>query len=100
MLKKFRTYQLAVEFYFNCKKLNVPPYLRNQLERAASSIALNLAEGNARQSTNDRKHFFQIAYGSLKECQAILELVAPKTSAYTLADTLAAHLYRLIKNAY
>ncbi len=51
-------------------------------------------------TTADRRHFFNIAYGSLKECQAILDLF-PTAEAATLelADKLGASLYRLIQNA-
>ena len=102
MLNNFRTYELAVSFYFVCKKLSVPSFLRNQLDRASSSIVLNLAEGDARQSRNDRKHFFHIAYGSLSECKAILVLATNDNAskAINLADSLGAHIYRLIQHAY
>ena len=73
----FRTYELATVYFKECQKVRVAAFLRNQLDRAASSIVLNLAEGNGRQTTNDRKHFFQIAYGSLKETQAIYHLFCP-----------------------
>jgi len=49
--------------------------LRSQLQRAASSIALNLAEGSGR-TGKDRLHFYRIAYGSCRECQAAVEIVA------------------------
>lgn len=39
------------------------PALRDQLERASSSIALTLAEGCARRTRRDRHHFFSIAQG-------------------------------------
>jgi len=99
-MKNFRTYSLAVQFYQNCQKLNLKPCLRNQLNRAASSIALNLAEGRGRKTLTDQKHFFQIAYGSAKECQAILDLALPTdTALQNFLDLLCAHLYRLIQNA-
>ena len=99
-MNNFRTYNLAINFYKECEKLHVNNTLRNQLTRASSSIALNLAEGNGRKQTNDRKHFFQIAYGSLKECKAILDLTinTPK-NLINQADVLGAHIYKLIKNA-
>ena len=99
-MKNFRTYNLSISFYNECLKLHVSPCLRNQLTRASSSIVLNLAEGSGRKQTNDRKHFFQIAYGSLKECEAILDLVinAPQNLKMQ-ADILGAHIYKLIKNA-
>ena len=97
MKKTFRTYNLAVEFYRLSRTLKVSRTLKEQLSRAASSIALNLAEGYGRFSPADQKNFFRIAMGSLRECQAILELEALEhTSAAKTLDCLAAHLYRLI----
>ena len=49
-------------------------HLKDQLLRASSSIALNLAEGSGRFGIKDQKRFFHIAFGSLRECQAILDL--------------------------
>ena len=99
-MDNFRTYNLAINFYKECEKLHVNNALRNQLTRASSSIALNLAEGNGRKQTNDRKHFFQIAYGSLKECKSILDLTVNTPKNLILqADVLGAHIYKLIKNA-
>lgn len=45
--------------------------LVSQLRRASVSIASNLAEGSARQSSKDQAHFSQLAYSSLVEvvCQ-------------------------------
>ena len=96
---KFRTYNLAVAYSRECQKLKVAAFLRNQLDRAASSIVLNLAEGNGRRTTSDRKHFFQIAYGSLKETKAILDISDATPQIILMADSLGAHLYRLIQNA-
>ncbi len=98
MIKNFRTYDLAVAFYRHITSLEFPRHLRDQLLRAASSIALNLAEGDARRTTADRLRFFNIAFGSLKECQAILDLDgSADREAAELADKLAAFLYRLLK---
>ena len=99
MLTNFRTYQLAVNFYRQTMCQKLPAHLRSQLARAASSIALNLAEGAGRRTKPDQKRFFTIAMGSLRECQCILELAASKnTSLGQSADALGAHLYRLIKS--
>ena len=49
-------------------------FLVDQLNRAALSIATNIAEGNGRFTTRDRKNFFRIARGSVQECVPLLEL--------------------------
>lgn len=50
--------------------------LTSQCNRAAVSVAANLAEGSARQSRKDQAHFSEIAYGSLMELACLLILSA------------------------
>jgi four helix bundle protein len=96
MLNQFRTYKIAVEFHQLCQTATLPAYLRDQLLRASSSIALNLAEGYGRSTHKDQLRFFHIAMGSLRESQAALDL-APKKHPILVscADKLGAHLFRL-----
>lgn len=85
----FRTLELAIEFYKGAEKLEVPKHLNDQLLRAASSVAMNLAEGNAKFSYKDKSRIYQIAYGSLRECQVILRLAevsSPKIDSVSNSD--------------
>jgi four helix bundle protein len=50
----------------------------DQLERASTSIPLNLAEGNGKFTGADRCRFFDIARGSALECAAALDVLTAK----------------------
>jgi four helix bundle protein len=41
--------------------------MTNQVRRSAYSIPMNIAEGNAKRSTKDKAHFFEMAIASLEE---------------------------------
>ena len=47
---------------------------KDQLDRASTSIPLNIAEGNGKFSKKDSGRFFQIAHGSALESAACLDL--------------------------
>jgi len=75
MLKQFRTYQLSLQFYQSCDRLRLPRHLKDQLR------------------------YFFIAFGSLRECQAILSLSGQTSEALLdQADHLGASLYRLTRS--
>ena len=61
------------------------------------SIVLNLAEGSAKSSHKERRKFYEINLGSLRQVQAILILVNHQ-KLIKEADTLGAFLYKLCKN--
>ena len=63
--------------------------LRDQLERAAASVCLNIAEGCGRATRRDRLHFFSIALGSAMECAAALDLLRVNGHV-TFADAIRA----------
>jgi len=46
----------------------------SQLRRAAYSISANIAEGFGRSTSNDKYHFYTMAYGSLLEVKNFLYL--------------------------
>ena len=48
--------------------------LRDQLERASSSIVLNIAEGCGRYARPEKAHFYLIARGSAMECAGVLDV--------------------------
>jgi four helix bundle protein len=97
-LKNFRCFSMAKRLYQECLGLELPSHLRSQMDRAASSIALNLAEGLGRSTHKDQRHFFTMALGSTKEVQAILALCpATPPGLEDLADHLGGSLYRLCK---
>ena len=55
---------------------------KDQLDRASTSIPLNIAEANGKFSDADRARFLEIARGSALECAACLDvLVARKLTA-------------------
>src|SRR3954454_25264251 len=48
---------------------------KDQLDRASTSIPLNIAEGNGKFSARDRSRFFEMARGSALECAACLDVL-------------------------
>jgi four helix bundle protein len=77
--EKLIVYQKAIDFAdCVCKLTDGFPrgcfFLSDQLNRAALSIATNIAEGNGRFTKPDRRNFFGIARGSVQECVPLLEL--------------------------
>jgi four helix bundle protein len=72
--------------------------VKDQLIRASYSIALTLAEGSGKRTPNEQRRFYSMAMGSLRECQAILEIEEITDPEITkLADRLGAMLFKLIK---
>jgi len=52
--------------------------VKDQLDRASTSIPLNIAEGNGKYALKDRCRFFDIAHGSTLECAAGLDILVAK----------------------
>ena len=99
-MKNFRSLNLAIKFNHECRCLKLRHTLKDQLLRAADSIALNLAEGRGKPTVKDQRKFFYIAFGSIRECQAVLMLEQMEdTPIWSMLDILAAHIYKLIQNS-
>jgi four helix bundle protein len=89
--ERLKVYQEALRFVAWASPLieELPAKVaaRDQLDRASTSIVLNLAEGNGKRSHPDRCRYFDIARGSGVECAACLDvLVARSKLAPALAD--------------
>ena len=96
-MEKFKTYQLAIQFYHKPNNVDLKGPMKNQFQRALLSIPLNLSEGSAKSSAKERKKFYEISLGSLREVQTILSLINHQ-KLIKEADKLGAFLYKLCKN--
>ena len=76
---KLQVYQAAVHFVSWSETIlqKAPKSLAvsGQLDRASTSIPLNIAEGNGKFTPADRCKFFDIARGSTLECAACLDVL-------------------------
>ena len=88
--EKLDVYQLALSFVSWLTDLiaevreSKSPQLReiiDQVDRASTSIVLNIAEGNGRRSTKQRARFFDDARGSATESAACLDVLIAKKAA-------------------
>jgi len=80
--EKLRVYQASIEFLIWLQKIleRIPKRhaVYNQLDKASTSIPLNIAEGNGKFTPRDRCRYFDIARGSAFECAAALDVVVAK----------------------
>ena len=99
--EKFDVYQVAIEFVAKANDIieRLPRgrgYLADQLQRAALSIVLNIAEGAGKFSPADKAVFYTRARASATESAAALD-VSRKLNLITTAvtDDNKAHLERI-----
>lgn len=87
--EKLTVYQRSIDFVAWADNLleTLPRTLAvsKQLDRASTSIPLNIAEGNGKFTDSDRCRFFDIARGSAFECAAALDVIVAKKRA-TMTD--------------
>jgi four helix bundle protein len=73
-------------------------FAKDQLDRASTSIPLNIAEGNGKFSVKDRARFLEMARGSALECAACLDvLVARKLATVEQVAHAKADLARIVR---
>ena len=75
-------YQRSIQFVAWASQLleKLPAKLAvcDQLDRASTSVPLNIAEGNAKHTAPDRCRYFDTARGSAFECAACLDVLVAK----------------------
>ncbi len=97
-MEKFRTLELAKQYYHASKNIAFSSHLRDQFLRSSSSVALNLSEGNAKTSEKEKLRFYEIAHGSFRESVTILDLENIfDTEIRSVADKLGANLFNLTR---
>ena len=73
-------YRVALQFVEDVHNLarRLPAgnsHLTDQLSRAATSVALNIAEGAGEYSRAEKKRFYRMAKRSASECTAVLDVL-------------------------
>jgi four helix bundle protein len=83
--EKLVVYQKSIEFCAWAGELldEVPKGVaaRDQLDRASTSICLNIAEGAGRYTSKDQARFYDISRGSALECGACLDVLVARRLA-------------------
>ena len=77
--EKLNVYQVAIEFVLLADEIieHLPrgrAYLSDQLQRAALSIPLNIAEGAGEYAIDEQIRFYRMAKRSATECAGILDV--------------------------
>ena len=80
--ERLQAYQSSLQFVQwsepILEKLPKNAAVYSQLDRARTSISLNIAEGNAKFTPADKCKYFDTAHGSTVECAACLDLMLIK----------------------
>jgi four helix bundle protein len=99
--EKLNVYQLSLGFNGWVGELlatlSAKAAAKDQLDRAATSIPLNIAEGNGKFSKRDRARFFDISRGSALEAAAALDvLVSRKITAVEVVTPAKEQLVQIV----
>lgn len=77
--EKLNVYHRAIEFAAwsdeAAKTISQKAAARDHLSRASMSVPINIAEGNAKWSENERVQYLEVAIGSGLECAACLDVL-------------------------
>jgi len=80
--EKLIAYQRSIDFIAwsspILEKLPAKLAVSDQLDRASTSVPLNIAEGNAKYTAPDRCRYFDTSRGSALECAACLDVLVAK----------------------
>src|SRR5205823_12314048 len=103
--EKLDVYQEAIAFCGWVGELlaavNARAAVKDQLDRASTSIPLNIAEGNGKFSQKDRARFVEMARGSALECAACLDVLVvrklvPEDQVFDAKQNLARIVQMLV----
>ena len=80
--EKLNVYQASLKFVAWATELisnvQVKAAVKDQLDRASTSVPLNIAEGNGKFAIRDRCRYLDFARGSALECAACLDVLVAK----------------------
>jgi len=93
-----KSLSLIKEIYTEAEKLpkSEEYNLKHQLKKAVVSVALNIAEGKNRRTSEDFINFLNIAKGSLAETEAVL-LICEELKYLQISEDLFARIEELAK---
>lgn len=106
--ENLQVYQLSLDWAEQVEQLcrrskdELTHSFKDQFQRASLSIPLNIAEGNGRWHSAEKRQFFWIARGSVFECVPLLELLKRKKQItheeFEKARDQLDHLGRMLTN--
>jgi four helix bundle protein len=80
--EKLNVYQASLKFVAWATKqmaeIQAKAAIKDQLDRASTSVPLNIAEGNGKFGIRDRCRYLDFARGSALECAACLDVLVAK----------------------